>query len=161
MRLVGKAPYPILKPEKNTWKNSDELACGVHRWNAIVCCLWIARIAPARAARLLKVRRTTRLSWLGTSEILLTALLLNSMYASSRTTRTGNCNSLSMSASEIIPPSGLFGDVRNNTFASCWSTAFSISWTSIEKGCEDSLGTSTTLPPRRRVRAIVYSSPSE
>ena len=106
-------------------------------------------MVPARAARLLNVLRTIRFSRFKTSRILLSCISQNSMYASSRTTNTGSSRSSARSAGFITVPSGLFGEVKNKTFARCAKTAFRIAATSISKLGPSLLGISTTFPPSR------------
>lgn len=77
---------------------------------------------PARAALLLKVLRTTRLSYCWT-HLSLEGSSANSIYASSRTTRTGSCKMAFSWCSCMRLPSGLLGDVRKTIFGLYCSTA--------------------------------------
>lgn len=77
---------------------------------------------PARAALLLKVLSTTRLSnsW---THLIRDGSSANSIYASSSTTSTGSCRMAMSSCSCMRLPSGLFGEVRNTIFGLCCLTA--------------------------------------
>ena len=71
---------------------------------------------------MLKVRRTTKLGCCATQPIL-DASSLNSMYASSSTTRTGSANTSSNCSVLKMLPSGLLGEVRKIILGLCSATA--------------------------------------
>mmetsp|Transcript_13479 Transcript_13479/g.57498 ORF Transcript_13479/g.57498 Transcript_13479/m.57498 type:complete len:266 (+) Transcript_13479:137-934(+) len=102
---------------------------------------------PASAARLEKVLNTIRLSLVSTSLIRELAIPENSMYASSRTIKTGSFKSSSRSSSGNTEPSGLLGDVRKSSFGLCFATASLMPATSMRNPSSGpNRGTSTTTP---------------